>query len=128
LASTAFTILTSVAPCFVALSVDEALQLDLAFPIVHLLLKPLPCPGQSGFGQLAGPPGQQAVGHGTASAVCACALDDTPAEAGQQSLLFVGVQPLPQASKAVPALSTNTNAKDMAMEKMYFFREALFWV
>jgi len=123
LASTAFTVLTLAAACFVALAVHEALQSDLASPILHLFSQPLPCPRQSDFGQLVGPPGQQAVGHGAASADCVCALDDAPAEAiGQQSLLFVGVQHSLPASNAVPAPSTNTNAKDIAMEKMYFFK------
>ena len=126
LASTAFTVLTLAEPCFVVLEADEALQLDLASPILHLFLQSLPCLRQSDFGQLAGPPGQHAFGPDTACTVCAWVFEEPPAEAigqGPQSPLFAGVQLLPHASSAVPAPSTSTSARDRAMEKMYFFKE-----
>lgn len=125
LASTAFTVLTLVDPCFVGLASVEVLHLPLASPMLHL---PLPAHSPlvqlAPLGHLLGSPWQQVAGHGVACAVCAFTFEASAEDIGQgpQSALFDGVQLPPQASKAEVAPSASINARESDNVRMYFFK------
>lgn len=118
-------VLTGTVVCFVASAADEALQSDLESPMLHFLPQSLPCVGQQGCGQLAGPPGQHAASDDAVVAGCIWAFADAQAAL----VIGQGLQPPvpgvhlpPPASSALTAPSASTNASTRATEKRNLFK------